>query len=154
MNFLEYCSKSFRFTWWLSLFWYKGWKIIKHFLMFNDNLFVINQWYTLDIAINIPWENLSDLWEKCRFKPHSSKDETFNLASPLETKGFTPKAMFKFATNISRMVRIATARNTGMAVARACSLASVAEDPMVHARGFMLNDCSETERLWPVYAHF
>ena len=44
--------------------------------------------------------------------------ETINLGSPkcspLETIGFTPTAIFKFATNISRMVRIA--RNTGVAV--------------------------------------
>ena len=70
------------------------------------------------------------LGEKCIFKPRSSKDETFNLGSPLETKGFTPKAIFKFATNISKMVRIA--RNTGVAVARACSRASTAENPMLH----------------------
>ena len=48
------------------------------------------------------------------FKPRSSKDGTFNLGSPLETKGFTPKAMFKFATNISRIIRIV--RNTSVAV--------------------------------------
>ena len=51
------------------------------------------------------------------FKPRSSKDGMFNLGSPLETKGFmptAPKAMFKLAANISRMVRIA--RNTGVAV--------------------------------------
>ena len=35
------------------------------------------------------------LGEKCIFKPGSSKDGTFNLGSPLETKGFTPKAIFK-----------------------------------------------------------
>ena len=35
------------------------------------------------------------LGEKCIFKPGSSKDGTwFNLGSPLETKGFTPKAIF------------------------------------------------------------
>ena len=45
-------------------------------------------------------------------------EETINLGSPkcspLETKGFTPTAMFKFATNISRMIRIAS--NTGVPV--------------------------------------
>ena len=46
------------------------------------------------------------------------------------TKGFTPTAIFKFATNISRMVRIV--RNTGVAVTRACSRASAAENPMLH----------------------
>ena len=48
------------------------------------------------------------------FKPCSSKDGTFNLGSPLETKGFRPKAMFKFATNISRIMRIV--RNKRVAV--------------------------------------
>ena len=28
------------------------------------------------------------------FKPRSNKDGTFNLSSPLETKGFTPTAIF------------------------------------------------------------
>ena len=51
---------------------------------------------------------------KYMFKPRSSKDGTFNLGSPLETKGFTPKSMFKFATNISRIIRIV--RNTSVAV--------------------------------------
>ena len=45
-------------------------------------------------------------------------DEMLHLGSlkcsPLETRGFTPTAIFKFATNISRVVRIA--RNTGVAV--------------------------------------
>ena len=44
--------------------------------------------------------------------------EKFNLGfpkcSPLEMIGFTPTAIFKFATNISRMIRIA--RNTGVAL--------------------------------------
>ena len=66
------------------------------------------------------------LAEKCIFKPLSSKDGTFNLGSPLETKGFTPPAIFKFATNISRMLRIV--RNTGVAVTRTCSRASAAEN--------------------------
>ena len=69
------------------------------------------------------------------FKPRSSKDGTFNLGTPLETKGFTPKArkaMFKLATNISRMVRIA--HNTSVAVTRACSQEILR---------FMLNDCSQ-----------
>ena len=36
------------------------------------------------------------LGEKCMFRPRSSKDGTwFNLGSPLETKRFTPKAIFK-----------------------------------------------------------
>ena len=35
------------------------------------------------------------LGEKCIFQPRSSKDGMFNLGSPLETKGFTPKAIFK-----------------------------------------------------------
>ena len=35
------------------------------------------------------------LGEKCIFKPRSSKDGTFNLGSPLKTKGFPPKAIFK-----------------------------------------------------------
>ena len=71
--------------------------------------------------------------EKCMFKPRSSKDGMFNLGSPLETKGFmptAPKAMFKLAANISRMVRIA--RNTGVAVTRACSRASAAENSTLH----------------------
>ena len=59
------------------------------------------------------------LGEKCMFSPGSSKDGTFNLGSPLETKGFTPTAIFKFATNISRMDRIV--RNTGVAVGRTCA---------------------------------
>ena len=40
------------------------------------------------------------LGEKCIFKPRSSKDGTFNLGSPLKTKEFTPKAIFKFSTNV------------------------------------------------------
>ena len=64
------------------------------------------------------------------FKPRLGKDGTFHFGSPLETKGFTPKAIFKFATNISRMVRIA--RNTDVAVTRACSRASAAENLMLH----------------------
>ena len=59
------------------------------------------------------------LGEKCIFKTRSSKDGTFNPGSPLETKGFTLTAIFKFATNISRMVRIV--RNTGVAVTRTCA---------------------------------
>ena len=80
-------------------------------------------------------------------------EETINLGSPkcspLETKGFTPTAIFKFARNISRMIRIAS--NTGVPV----------KGPYVHycckepVRGrvqqkipcFMWNDCSRTERL-------
>ena len=72
-------------------------------------------------------------WEKNAylnsFKPRSSKDGTFNLGTQLETKGFTPKAIFKLASNISRMVRLA--RNTGVAVTIACSRATVAENPML-----------------------
>ena len=67
------------------------------------------------------------------FKPRSSKDGTFNLGTPLETRGFTPKArkaMFKLATNISRMVRIA--RNTSVAVTRACSRASATGNSTLH----------------------
>ena len=63
------------------------------------------------------------------FKPLSSNDGTFNLGPPLETKGITPKAIFKLATNVSRMVPIA--RNTGVAVTRTCSRASTAENPML-----------------------
>ena len=49
-----------------------------------------------DFAIITRWENVSDLGEKCMFRPRSSKDGTwFNLGSPLETKRFTPKAIFK-----------------------------------------------------------
>ena len=62
------------------------------------------------------------------FKPPLSKDGTFHFGSPLETKGFTPKAIFKFATNISRILRIVC--NTGMAVTRACSRAK--ENPILH----------------------
>ena len=75
---------------------------------------------------------------ECSFKPRLSKDGTFNLGSPLETKGFTPTAIFKFATNISRTVRIA--RNTGVAITRACSRSSAAEtDPMFHVEWFLTN---------------
>ena len=35
------------------------------------------------------------LGEKYMFKLRSSKDGTFNLGSPLKTKGFPPKAIFK-----------------------------------------------------------
>ena len=62
------------------------------------------------------------------FSPGSSKDGTFNLGSPLETKGFTPTAIFKFATNISRMDRIV--RNTGVAVGRTCA----AENSVPHKK--------------------
>ena len=34
------------------------------------------------------------------FKPRSSKDGTFNLSTPLKTKELTPKAIFKFSTNV------------------------------------------------------
>ena len=67
--------------------------------------------------------------------------EKFNLGfpkcSPLEMIGFTPTAIFKFATNISRMIRIA--RNTGVALKaptllllRACTRAGAAENSMLH----------------------
>ena len=63
-----------------------------------------------DIAVITRWDLVGEFvgfWE-----------ETINLGSPkcspLETKGFTPTAMFKFATNISRMIRIAS--NTGVPV--------------------------------------
>ena len=63
-----------------------------------------------DIAVITKWDLVGEFvgfWK-----------ETINLGSPkcspLETIGFTPTAIFKFATNISRMVRIA--RNTGVAV--------------------------------------
>ena len=46
------------------------------------------------------------------FEPRLSKDRTFNLCSLLKTKGYLPKAMFKFA--------------------RACSRASAAENPKFH----------------------
>ena len=82
------------------------------------------------------------LGEKCLFKPGSSKDRTFNLGSPLETKVFPPKAMFKFATNISGIINVRIARNTGMAVTRACS-GRVQQKILC----FMLHDCSQTERL-------
>ena len=71
------------------------------------------------------------------FKPCSSKGGMFNLGSPLETKGFTPRAIFKFATNISRMVRIV--RNTGVAVTRTCSRTSVAENSVPHAERLLTN---------------
>ena len=74
---------------------------------------------------------------KCMFKPCSSKDGMFNLGSPLETKGFTPKAMFKFSTIISRIIRIA--RNTGVAVTRACSRAIAGENYMLHVEGLLTN---------------
>ena len=83
-----------------------------------------------DTVIITRLENVSDFWRKMQVKPRSSKDQTFNLGSPLKTKGFPPKAMFKFATNISRIICIV--RNTGVAVTRACSRASVKENPMPH----------------------
>ena len=64
------------------------------------------------------------------FKPRLSKDGTFHFGSPLETKGFTPKAIFKFATNISRIILIVC--NTDVAVTRACSRASAAENLMLY----------------------
>ena len=67
---------------------------------------------------------------ECMFKPRSCKDGTFNLGTQLETKGFTPKTIFKLASNIPRIVRIA--RNTGVAVRRACSRLGAAENPMLH----------------------
>ena len=45
------------------------------------------------------WENLSDFGRKSLISALPS-------ALPLETIGFTPTAIFKFATNISRMIRI------------------------------------------------
>ena len=73
---------------------------------------------------------MSDFGRKMQVKPRSSKDQTFNLGSPLKTKGFPPKAMFKFATNISRIILIVC--NTGVAVTRACSRASAEENAMLH----------------------
>ena len=70
------------------------------------------------------------LGEKCRFKPRLCKDGTFNLGTQLETKAFTPKAIFKLVLNISRIVR--TALNTVVAVRRACSRPSAAENLMLH----------------------
>ena len=78
------------------------------------------------------------------FKPRSSKDVTFNLGTPLETKGFTPKArkaMFKLATNISRMVRIA--RNTGVVWLSREPVRGRVQQEILR---FMLNDCSQQKR--------
>ena len=83
-----------------------------------------------DIAIITRWENVSDFGRKMRVKLRSSKDQMFNLGSLLKTKGFPSKAMFKFATSISRIIRIV--RNTGVAVTRACSRASAEENPMLY----------------------
>ena len=73
---------------------------------------------------------MSDFGRKMQVKPLLSKDKPFNLGSPLKTKGFPPKAMFKFATNISRIILIVC--NTGVAITRACSRASAAENAMRH----------------------
>ena len=73
---------------------------------------------------------MSDFGRKMQVKPLSSKDKPFNLSSPLKTKVFPPKAMFKFATNISRIILIVC--NTGVAVTRACSRASAEENAMLH----------------------
>ena len=73
---------------------------------------------------------MSDFGRKMQVKPLSSKDKPFNLGSPSKTKGFPPKAMFKYATNISRIILIVC--NTGVAVTRACSRASAEENAMLH----------------------
>ena len=72
-----------------------------------------------------------EFWEKNEcFNLFRARMERLISALRFLTKGFTPTAIFKFATNISRMVRIV--RNTGVAVTRACSRASAAENPMLH----------------------
>ena len=67
---------------------------------------------------------------ECMFKPRSCKDGTFNLGTQLQTKGIMPKTIFKLASNIPRMVRIA--RTTGVAVRRACTRPSAEENLMLH----------------------
>ena len=70
-------------------------------------------------------------WEKngC-FNLVRARMERLMSALRFLTKGFTPTASFKFATNISRMVRIV--RNTGVAVTRTFSRTSAAENSVPH----------------------
>ena len=90
-----------------------------------------------DIAIITRLENVSDFGSKMQVKPRSSKDQTFSHGSLLKTKGFPPKAMFKFTTNISRILRIVC--NTDVAVTRACLRASAEENPMLHVEWLITN---------------
>ena len=73
------------------------------------------------------------LGAKCRLNLVRARTQTFSLGSPLKTKGFPPKAMFKFATNISRILRIVC--NTGVAVTRTCA----AENSVPHVEWLLTN---------------
>ena len=78
------------------------------------------------------------LWEKnACFNLVRARMERLMSALRFLTKGFTPKAIFKFATNISRMVRIV--RNTGVAVTRTCSRTSAAENSVPHVEWLLTN---------------
>ena len=85
------------------------------------------------------------LGAKCRLNLVRARTQTFSLGSPLKTKGFPPKAMFKFATNISRILRIVC--NTGVAVTAACSRASAEENAMLHVHWLLTNRKALTS-LW------
>ena len=75
-------------------------------------------------------------------KSRSNKDETFNLGSPLEQKGFTPKAIFLNLPQIFQEYNLRIARSTGVANTRACSRASEAENPMLPVEGNPANRVS------------
>ena len=70
-------------------------------------------------------------------KPRSSKDETFNLVSPMETKRFTRAAIFKICHKYFKNIMYVLARSTSVAVTRACSLTSAAENPMLQVEGLL-----------------
>ena len=77
-------------------------------------------------------------WEKnACFNLVRARMERLMSALRFLTKGFTPTAIFKFATNISRMVRIV--RNTGVAVTRTCSRTSAAENSVPHVEWLLTN---------------
>ena len=62
-------------------------------------------------------------------------------------KGSRLGRCLNLATNISRIIRIA---RKGVWLSREPVRGRVQQKILC----FMLNDCSQTERLWPVYAHF
>ena len=74
------------------------------------------------------------------FKPHSSKDGTFHLGSPLETKGFTPTAIFfYFLPQIFQEYNLRIARSTQVCRSRGPARGRVQQKILC----LMLKDCSQ-----------
>ena len=73
------------------------------------------------------------------FKPRSSKDGTLNLGSPMETKGFTPTAIFLNLPQIFQEYNLRIARSTQVCRSRGPARGRVQQKIL----RFMLKDCSQ-----------